>query len=376
MFLEAFTAAKDPAFEERNEDRFGLRSGSWYAVIDGVTDKSGMLLPNGSSRGQEAGRLILCTLSNLADERSLFSVSAPTLLARLADAFQDRYRELGELATAREDANTRFGAQLALAVPNPAPGNPDWRLLIVGDCAIRVDGVRVLGHTQMAERLLAGWRAMVVKRVLGTADESGDPTDPTLTAEEVAQALSCGRHYCLSGTSDFAPQWAALLPHQEFERLRTQAHERLIALTPELPATVAHEVLNGGVLGAASYRNISGPLGQACIDGFEVPAELVVDEIVEAAPGTDWSFELYSDGYFGTPPDRATRVHDWEQHIAAVERDDPYKIGAHAGTKGSNPGGFSDDRTVLKIGPRPGSERPGYTPEANTTPRGGNDLAE
>ena len=85
--------------------------------LDGVTDKSGVPLPDGSSRGQEAGRLIDRTLAELDDRGVLFSVPLASLLRRLEDVFQARYRELGEHAAAAADANLRFGAQLALAVP-------------------------------------------------------------------------------------------------------------------------------------------------------------------------------------------------------------------------------------------------------------------
>lgn len=361
MYVEAFSAAKDPGFEYRNEDRYAVRSGRFYAVIDGVTDKSGKPLPDESSRGQEAGRLIIQALHELDADDQLFSGSAASLLEHIAETFVTRYRELGELQEATDDPNRRYGAQLALAVPGSAGQLPAWRLLVVGDCGVRVDGVRTLGARQMAEEVLAAWRALVVTDVL----ERGAP---------VEEALACGRHYCLEGADQFEPAWEQALPLLAWERLRNRAHSGFGQGLAGLDAGTLAEILSGGVKGAARYRNAAGRLGQACIDGFAVPTEKVVDEVLsfhsqadgvtavsgrprslqDGSPGIA-SLELFTDGYFGTPPDHATRLADWEAHLAKVEREDPYKIGAYPATKGSSPGAFTDDRTVLIVKPDGGT---------------------
>lgn len=337
MYLEAFSAAKDPAHPERNEDRFSARSGRYYAVIDGVTDKSGVPLPDGSSRGQEAGRLIDRTLAALDAEDLLFDLPLASLLQRFEDAFQERYRELGEHDAAAADANLRFGAQLALAVPKASDGLAPWRVVVVGDCGVRLGGSRTLLNPQPVEGVLAGWRAMLVREAM----ERG---------ATVEDALASGRHYCLEGSARFAPEWAHVVPREAFERLRDEASERLASQTAHLPAGTLAAILENGVRGAARYRNDGGALGQACIDGSRVPLDKVIDEVISPeAAAHEVSIELFSDGYFGTPPARATTVAAWEAHIARVERDDPYKIGTHPATKGSSPGAFTDDRTVLIV---------------------------
>ena len=379
MYLEAFSSAKDPALKQRNEDRICTGPGGYFAVIDGVTDKSGRPLPDGSSRGQEAGRLIERTLYDLATEGSLFDVPLALLLERLEINFQNRYRELGELAEASETPNLRFGAQLALAVPGTAgtdgtsgtagiggteAGSRAWRLVVVGDCGIRIDGDRTLGTPQVAESVLAAWRAMVVKQALANG-------------AAVQRALDCGRHYCLAGTAGFEPKWEAELSRPEFESLRSTARRELLGLARGLPSGTLDEILSAGVLGAARYRNTAGELGQACIDGFTVPPEKVVEEVVAENASEAASFELFSDGYFGTPPAGATTVTDWEAHIAKVEREDPYKIGAYPATKGSSKDKFTDDRTVVIVKPRPRLSGVRYTSELpGITPTGGTDVAE
>lgn len=339
MHLEAFSVAKDPQRPERNEDRFGVRSGRYYLVIDGVTDKSGVPLPDGSSRGQEAGRLIARTVAALDDEGLLSTVPVAAFLGRLEETFQARYRELGELEAAAADPNFRYAAQLALAVEGRAGGPDAWRLLVIGDCGIRVDGLRSLGGSQAAEAVLAAWRGLVVRDVLSRG-------------WSVEEALACGRHYCLEGTGRFEPAWEKVLSLNDWERLRAVAASELAVHLEGFPDGTLSEVLHGGVKGAARYRNDVGPLGQPCVDGFPVPEEKVVEERVAIEPGDGRgaaSLELYTDGYFGTPVDHAARLADWEDHFARVEREDPYKIGSHPATKGSSPGAFTDDRTVLIV---------------------------
>jgi hypothetical protein len=57
--------------------------------------------------------------------------------------------------------------------------------------------------------------------------------------------------------------------------------------------------------------------------------------------------ELFTDGYFelGATPDVAA----WEAAFAEVERVDPEKIGRYASVKGSTPGTWTDDRTVVIV---------------------------
>ena len=69
--------------------------------------------------------------------------------------------------------------------------------------------------------------------------------------------------------------------------------------------------------------------------------------------GSVTTIELFSDGYFGTPPADHVTLADWEAHIAHVEATDPFKVGPYPSTKGSSSRSFTDDRTVLLITPTP-----------------------
>ena len=57
MDIEAFTLAKDPNNPARNEDRYVVVPGRAYAVIDGVSDKTGIRY-QGQAGGQLAGQMV------------------------------------------------------------------------------------------------------------------------------------------------------------------------------------------------------------------------------------------------------------------------------------------------------------------------------
>jgi hypothetical protein len=57
--------------------------------------------------------------------------------------------------------------------------------------------------------------------------------------------------------------------------------------------------------------------------------------------------ELFTDGYARPAP--GFGVAAWEADFQATEREDRDKIGPYLGTKGPQPGKWSDDRTYLGV---------------------------
>lgn len=338
MRLEVFSAAKDPAAPASNDDRVVVAGDRLFAVIDGVTDKSGSLLPNGFSRGQFAGVVIERELVKLAGAGPAADIGASELVAAVTAGLSSEYRRLGFYEAAASDLHVRCAAQLAALLR--APGG--WRLIVVGDCGARLDGVRVVGGESPGDSLMALWRA----QVFGALRAAG---------AGVMDALRVSREYALAGSGAHLAKGAPWLAPERHAELAESALAQAVERFPELTREQAAAALRGGILGMAAHRNRPGPLGAACLDGFEVPLSLVIDEFLP-----DGSFrvvELFSDGYFGTPPVGAVGVDAWEAHIAEVESSDPHKIGAHASTKGSSPGKFTDDRSVIVVYPD-GAEAP------------------
>lgn len=334
MRLEAFSAAKDPSHAAGNDDRVIVLGDSVFAVVDGVTDKSGAPLPNGFSRGRYAGVVIERVLARLAGASPLPDFGAAELVAAVTEALNEEYRRLDCLEEARANAHARCAAQLALLLRTPL----GWRLIVVGDCGVRLDGDphRTFGGGSLGDELIATWRAAVFAAV----------TDAGAAVEE---ALTLSRAYALTGTAAFVPEGSRWLDRSAHAALAEAATARAVARFSTLPVELVTEALGGGILGMAAHRNRAGPLGAACLDGFAVPLELVVEHDLPEA-GFEVA-ELFSDGYFGQPAAGRVGVAAWEEHIHEVERVDPHKIGRHASTKGSAPGKHTDDRSVLIVYP-------------------------
>jgi hypothetical protein len=104
-------------------------------------------------------------------------------------------------------------------------------------------------------------------------------------------------------------------------------------------------LIDGGVMtGQGQFQNNTiSPLSYAVLDGFEVPMELV--RVVDRDRAWVRSIELFSDGYI--EPAEAPSVAAWEASFREVERVDPEKIERYPSVKGSEPGRYADDRTVI-----------------------------
>lgn len=329
MRLEAFTCHKDPLHPLGNDDRLVVYGGRLFAVIDGVTDKSGSTLPDGSSRGQAAGVLLERALRHLVDQGRAMSASTSSILDLIESTFSAEYRRLAMTEAVARDPHLRFGAQLAAVFYDGAA----WRVLVVGDCGVRVDGDRVIGTRNRGDAVLALWRSRVFAATSAAPDT----------------ALDVARGYTVTGSGRFLDEYGAWFDESKYRRVRDEAGLAARSAFPDLSAELIDDTLAQGLIGLAKHRNSSGPLGSPCIDGSRVPVDQVSDQ--RFAVGAVTTLELFSDGYFGTPPRGATHVSDWEAHLAQVEAVDLFKVAAHPSTKGSSSGQFTDDRTVLVIAP-------------------------
>jgi hypothetical protein len=349
MRLEAFTCHKEPRRPHANDDRIVIAGSGLFCVIDGVTDKSGRALADGSSRGQAAGVLIERALLRLLSEGRHMTATTAGVLEAIQQTFSAEYRRLGIEEEVAADPHLRFGAQLAALFH----AGDVWRVFVVGDCGVRINAQRVITSGNKGDAVLALWRAAVFAAVLGRgprADVTAGPTAPE--QERTAHtdlALDIARRYTVAGSGRFIEEFAEWFPEDEYRRCTAQAERDARARFDHLGSELVADTLAHGLIGLAKHRNAAGPLGSPCIDGTLVPPEQARDDLVTASEVT--TLELFSDGYFGTPPPGATMLADWEAHLAHVETVDPHKVGAYPSTKGSGSSTFTDDRTVVIIEP-------------------------
>ncbi len=325
MDIEAITRAKDPDDPAGNEDRYVVVPGRAYAVIDGVSDKTGRRF-DGLTGGQIAGRIVEESIRDACDGQAADDVTAAGLIGRFNQRIRDVYAEYGLIESGRVSPFARFGAQLALALQ----GRERFQFIIVGDCGLRLNGREVFLATYPIDVIASRIRRFVWRHL--TEKGAGGEVVETVT-----------RNYTFRGLGAALPETAEWLDAAALSEIRGEAMAELTALLPELERNMIEEALGGGLAGQYRYQNRIHPLGFPSLDGFPIPPELVAD-FVRPTDSIE-TIEMFSDGYFGCA--QGTSVADWEAWFARVEGEDPAKVGAHPSTKGSFGGHFADDRTVL-----------------------------
>lgn len=326
MYVEALCAGKDPAAQERNEDRLVLYGGALFAVIDGVTDKSGRRY-DGLAGGQLAGRLVERALRRWVDDGAHMTAPAEAIVAGITREIHDAYPRLGVAADADADPNVRFAASASIVFADAER----YRSIRVGDCGLRIDGGTVHVRESRVEAIHAAVRAMAYG-VLATA---GLPD---------ATRLDLARAYAVDGIG-VRPEADGLDSTTHDAVLRRVRDEAPTAFPDLDPATVL-DLARRGIRGSSRFRNLDEPLGFGVLDGYPVP-HAHVDETWLDRNDTH-TLELFSDGYYGAPASSGL-VADWERHIDDVDRRDPHRVRTVLATKGASNGVRADDRTVLVL---------------------------
>jgi len=337
VYVETFSRAKDPARPELNEDRAVVYGGRTFAVIDGVTDKSG-LSHGGLTGGVLAGRALEAALRELTDEGALASAPAVEVAARLTAAVAAEHERWGVAEEAARDPTRRFAAAVVLA--HVADGAV--RVIGIGDCGARVNGRVVVQGRNRADAVLSALRAAAFAALA--------EVEPAATLE---RRLELARAYTVHGVGDVPP--GEDLGAGTHAAVAARAREAALAAAAGWPADLAEEVVRGGLRAVAALRRVgadgASALGRAGLDFGVVDGSPIADRHVQEhrrrLDGLD-ALELFSDGYFGCP-ERHGRVALWEAHFSEVERVDPHRVGAFASTKGSYGGRYADDRTVVIV---------------------------
>jgi Protein phosphatase 2C len=329
MRIEAFTEAKTPADPAGNEDQLLVLPGRGYAVIDGVTDRTGHRY-DGLLAGQLASRTVQRATAGFLLDPAAAEVDPAHLVAHVSQAIRAAYQRHDVLDMARRDPARRFGATLALAAER-ADG---WRFVLVGDSGVRLNGTELLLNQNELDLITASLRREAYRMV---AAAGGGPADQARV----------GRACAFHGAAKLHPDMRPWLDDDDLASLRARCLDACRARFAAVPAADIERLLDGGVLtGQAQFQNNTlSPLSYAVLDGFEVPMELV--RVLDRPRAAVDTIELFTDGYF--EPAGAPSVDAWEAAFREVERIDPQKVERYPCVKGSAPGRFADDRTVIVI---------------------------
>lgn len=321
MRIEAFSEAKDPARPGANEDALLILPGRAFAVIDGVSDRTGVRY-DGMLAGQYASTLVRRRLETILGDEGVDVVA--DLTATIAAA----YDRLGVRAAVEADWGGKIASTLALVLV----GAERVEAILVGDSGLRINGTELHRDEKDLDRITsllrrAAWHHAEARGI----DRAG--------REVLSRALAFR-----GAAQDPAPEgfFAA-----DLAAIADAAMAACVADLPHLPRAVIAPLIAHGIVGAqgAHQNNDASPLGYSCLDGFAIPERFITRLSWPRAEVR--TIELFTDGYFD--PAAGFGVEAWEAAFRAAEAEDPAKIGRFLSPRGSTATTWADDRTYLGV---------------------------
>lgn len=330
MWIEAFTEAKTPNDPWSNEDQLLILPGRGYAVIDGVSARTGHRY-DGLTAGQVAARTVQqATAAFLLDDPAETELDPAVLVNRIASAIRDAYQRHGILDLAQREPTRRFGATLALA----AEGDGFWRFILIGDSGLRLNDSELWRSETGPDLVTSSLRKEAYSAVANAGGTSADQA-------KVGRACAC------QGAARVHPDMRPWLDEALLAKVRAGCLAACQSRLPNVPVGDIVRLLDGGILaGQGEFQNnTNSPLSYAVLDGFETPMSLV--QVIDREHSTVRSIELFTDGYFAMA--ETSSVAAWEASFREVERSDPDKIDRYPSPKGSTADHYTDDRTVIVV---------------------------
>ncbi len=330
MRIEAFTEGKNLDDPGANEDQLLVLPGRGYAVIDGVTDRTGERY-DGMLAGRLAGLVVRNAAAAFLLDPAERACAPERVVARITAAIQAAYARhgIGEVAKARPAR--RFGATLALA----AHVGEHLRIVLVGDSGVRFNGQDLTSVDPGLDLVTAGIRQSAW-RILEAAGASH------------AECARVSRACVFNGLARLHPEMRPWLDEAALTDLRDRYLAEAGQRFAHVPRGDIELLVDGGIIeGQGRFQNNTlSPLSYCVLDGFPVPMELV--RVIDRPLAGLETLELFTDGYFS--PGVEPTVAAWEAAFREVERTDPDKLDAYPSVKGTVGRVRADDRTVVIVG--------------------------
>lgn len=331
MRIEAFSEGKNLDDPAANEDQLLVLPGRGYAVIDGVTDRTGHRY-DGMLAGRMAGLLVRDATAGFLLDPANRALDPEGLVAHVSAAIQAAYVRFGIAEDARARPANRFGATLALA----AELDDTIRIVLVGDSGVRLNGEELIVIDPGLDKVTAGIR-LAAWQVL---EAMGAPRDA---------CQSVARSCVFQGLQKLQPEMRPWLDEASLAALRDDYLAKAEATFRGVPKADLETLIDGGIIdGQGQFQNnTESPLSYCVLDGFAVPMMLV--RIVDRPKSSIRTLELFTDGYFA--PGAEPTIDAWEAAFAEVEISDPDKRHHYPSVKGTVGRIRADDRTVVIISP-------------------------
>ena len=337
MRIDAFTEGKNLDDPDANEDQLLVLPGRGYAVIDGVTDRTGHRY-DGMLAGRMAGLVVRDATAAFLLDPANRDLDPEALVIHVTAAIQAAYARFGIAGEARDRPARRFGATLALA----ADQGDTIRIVLVGDSGVRLNGAELIVIDPGLDKVTAGIRVKAWQKL------------EDLGASRV-DCLRVSRSCVFNGLKSLQPDMRPWLDAQSLADLRNSYLAEAEARFPDIPKADLETLIDGGIIdGQGRFQNnTNSPLSYCVLDGFAVPMPLV--HILDRPKSAIRTLELFTDGYFR--PGHEPTIDAWEAAFAEVERIDPDKRHRHPSVKGTIGRIRADDRTVVIVESR-GNRRP------------------
>ncbi len=330
MRVEAFSEGKNPDDPAANEDQLLILPGRGFAVIDGVTDRTGERY-DGMLAGRLAGLLVRDAAASFLLDPKERACDPGRLVAHVTAAIQAAYARHGIARVARERPARRFGATLALA----AHVGESLRVVLVGDSGVRFAGRELVSVDPGLDLVTAGIREAAWRRL----EAAGAGRD---------ECARVARACVFNGLGRLHPEMRPWLDERSLSDLRQACVARAVQRFSQVPAGDIELLVDGGIIeGQGLFQNNTrSPLSYCVLDGFLVPMALV--RVIDRPLAAIGTLELFTDGYFA--PGAEPTIAAWEAASAEVERIDPDKLEAYPSVKGTVGRVRADDRTVVIVG--------------------------
>jgi hypothetical protein len=255
MRIEAFSEGKNLDDLDANEDQLLILPGRGYAVIDGVTDRTGHRY-DGMLAGQMAGLVVRDATADFLLDPANRELDPKALVTDVTSAIQAAYARFGITQEAESRPARRFGATLALA----ADLGDTIRIVLVGDSGVRLNGEELIVIDPGLDKVTAGIR-LAAWQALEAKDAPRD------------DCLRVSRSCVFNGLKSLQPDMHPWLDAQSLADLRDSYLAEAEAHFPDIPESRPpnpdrrrHHRRPGPI-----PEQHQSPLSYCVLDGFAVP---------------------------------------------------------------------------------------------------------
>jgi hypothetical protein len=316
MRLEVFNRSKYRDGSAPGDDVLLVVPGAVYGVFDGATDPLGTVV-DGTAAGRLAALTVASEMAAIALDPIARRMPGTRIIERLSAVLKARTDPL----------NLDVPPSTTLAVAMDF--GETWRLLLLGDSGIRLNGTDVHHHEKTIDLLSKSARVAIFNK-LSSKNSNLDHVEAM-----TRRCIFLGLDNAVSEGVLTAQQASGIIA----DAITVNRLHRI--------KETASDFLMGGIQTQYKFGNAAGnPLCFDTLNGT-IPKLGELKDFERAASEIS-IIEIFTDGYPSHPAEASVTA--WEHAFHAAEEHDFHKTGRFSTVKGSTSSEFYDDRSVLVLG--------------------------